>query len=384
MQPSPYTPGSVSASVPGRQRNIEEFRQQLAYTSQFRRLAGQISVTVGPRGIGKTSLLRYLQSEAEQVGFRTVWVTAGDGSFLQSVTESFHRLSTGWKDTARARISDLLKTLTVTVAGIGVSASGLRQEPTVPASTGRALQDVITAAAEEAVADGAAGLVLFIDEIQSADVEGLRALAYAWQHMQSEAADLPAITAAAGLSHSQDVITDAVSFAERFRYPRLKDLDDVAARAALTAPASDVAVSWNEDALETALDEVRGYPYFIQLLGDETWKAAHYPDAGTVIETDAVSSALEDYRTSQRDFFRARWMKATAAETAMLVAMASLGDAELRRKDIAERMGRSSNEISMVRRSLMDKGLIQSTGFGELSFTAPGFAEFVRAESDTE
>ena len=34
-------------------------------------------------------------------------------------------------------------------------------------------------------------------------------------------------------------------------------------------------------------------------------------------------------------------------------------------------MGRSTNEISMVRRSLMDKGLIQSTGFGELSFTAP-------------
>lgn len=307
---------------------------------------------MGPRGIGKTRLLRYLQTEAEQVGFRTVWVTAGDGPFLQSVTESFHRLSTEWKETARTRITDLLQTLTVTV--------------------------------EEAVTDGAAGFVLFIDEIQSADVEGLRALAYAWQHMQSEAADLPAITAAAGLSHSQDVITDAVSFAERFRYPRLKDLDDVAARSELTAPTTDCGVIWDDDALVTALDEARGYPYFLQLLGDETWKAARYPDSGSVIGTDAVSSALDDYRTSQRDFFRARWMKATDAETAMLVAMASLRADTLRRKDIAARMGRTSNEISMVRRSLMDKGLIQSTGFGELSFTAPGFAEFVRAESDAE
>lgn len=348
MQPSPYTPGSVSTSVPGRQRNIEDFRQQLAYTSQFHKLAGQISVTVGPRGIGKTSLLRYLQTEAEQVGFRTVWVTAGDGPFLQSVTESFHRLSAGWKETARA------------------------------------FQDVITATVEEAVTDGAAGFVLFIDEIQSADVEGLRALAYAWQHMQSEAADLPAITAAAGLSHSQDVITDAASFAERFRYPRLKDLDDAAASSALTAPTTDCGVIWDDDALVTALDEARGYPYFLQLLGDETWKAARYPDSGSVIGTDAVSSALDDYRTSQRDFFRSRWMKATDAETAMLVAMASLGADTLRRKDIAALMGRTSNEISMVRRSLMDKGLIQSTGFGELSFTAPGFAEFVRAESDAE
>ncbi|WP_297003888.1 ATP-binding protein, partial [uncultured Corynebacterium sp.] len=178
----------MSVSVPGRRKNIEDFRQELAYTSQFHKLSGQTSVTVGPRGIGKTSLLRFLQEEARQLGFQTVWVTAGDGPFLGPLIGSFDRLSSGWGGTARTK-----------------------------ASAGRALQDVITGAVTAAVGDGAADLVLFIDEIQSADIAGLRALAYAWQHMQSEAADLPAIAAAAGLSHSRDVITDAVSFAERFR-----------------------------------------------------------------------------------------------------------------------------------------------------------------------
>lgn len=72
MQPSPFTPGSVSTSVPGRQKNIEDFHHQLAYTSQFRKLGGQINVTVGPRGIGKTSLLRYLQTTVGTAGFQTV------------------------------------------------------------------------------------------------------------------------------------------------------------------------------------------------------------------------------------------------------------------------------------------------------------------------
>ncbi|MGP9722830.1 ATP-binding protein [Corynebacterium sp. AOP40-9SA-29] len=383
MQPSPYTPGSVSTSVPGRRKNIEDFRQQLAYTSQFHRLSGQISVTVGPRGIGKTSLLRYLQAEALELGFQTVWVTAGDGAFLPSLIESFNRLSAGWKETSRRRLAELLHNLTVTVGGISLSTSPGREPSGVPASAGRALQDVISGAAQSAVDDGALGLVLFVDEIQSADVEGLRALAYAWQHMQSENPDLPAIAAAAGLSHSQDVITDAVSFAERFRYPRLKDLDDVAARSALIAPAADGGVEWDEGALTTALHEARGYPYFIQLLGDESWKAAHYPDPDSRISAEDVHTAMDEYRTAQADFFRARWMKATDAEAQMLLAMASLGDTGMRRRDIADRMGRTTNDISMVRRSLMDKGIIQSSGFGELSFTAPGFADFVREELDS-
>lgn len=214
-------------------------------------------------------------------------------------------------------------------------------------------------------------------------MDGLRALAYAWQHLQSEAPDLPAIAVAAGLSHSQDVITDAVSFAERFRYPRLKDLDDVAARAALTAPATSAGVDWHDSALASVLNEARGYPYFIQLLGDEVWKAAGYPDAGSSLGDDDVAGGVEGYHEAQQDFFRARWMKATDAEIRMLVAMASLGEADLRRRDIASQMGRTTNEISMVRRSLMDKGLIQSTGFGHLSFTAPGFADFVRTEADS-
>lgn len=66
----------------------------------------------------------------------------------------------------------------------------------------------------------------------------------------------------------------------------------------------------------------------------------------------------------------------------MLRAMAHNGDGPVRRADIAATMGRGSNELSMARRSLMDKGLIDAPSHGYLEFTAPGFADFVRNEVD--
>ena len=48
---------------------------------------------------------------------------------------------------------------------------------------------------------------------------------------------------------------------------------------------------------------------------------------------------------------------------------------------IAERMGVTSNDLSEPRRSLLDKGLVESADRGTLRFTVPGFAAFVRSES---
>ena len=49
-------------------------------------------------------------------------------------------------------------------------------------------------------------VVFFVDEIQSADADGLRTSAYAWQHLQSEGSDLPAAVFAAGPPNSPEVI----------------------------------------------------------------------------------------------------------------------------------------------------------------------------------
>lgn len=381
MQPSPYTPGQVATILPGRSAQIEAMRERLAYVSQFQRLAGRIRVDVGPRGVGKTSLLRTMQADAEAAGFQSVWITAGDGPLLAALTDEFQRLATSWIDRAGETVRAALKTLRVSVAGISLgTGADDGAGATRRISTGRALQDVIVPVGRE-VAKQHAGLALFIDEIQSADSDGLRALGYAWQHLQSEATDLPAVAFTAGLSHSQDVITQAVSFGERFDYNHLGGLDETAARSALTAPASDRGVQWDDNALDAALGKGQGYPYFIQLIGEQMWQAAGYPDPGTALTVEHFQRAAQQFDTSQHDFFRARWMKASGREAEMLTAVASLGDGPQRRMDVARALGVPTSAISMARSSLMDKGLIETVKHGYLSFTAPGFAEFIREQT---
>jgi len=88
-------------------------------------------------------------------------------------------------------------------------------------------------------------------------------------------------------------------------------------------------------------------------------------------------------RTDLDALFRARWEKATAVEQDFMQAMASLGDGPVRRSDIARTLTATSDELSVPRARLIDKGLIDVAGRGQLEFTIPGFAEYVRARTDS-
>lgn len=379
MNISPYTPGQVAREIYGRDKILEDFKRDLAFQIVEPHLIGRIEVYSGPRGVGKTSLLRSAQSYAVSKGFETVWVTAGEGSLLTSLIESLSGLTRSWKGELGDKLGELLESVRIQIGGISVGGvSGEEAEITAPS---RLLQEILITAGQAAVQRGN-GLIVFIDEIQAADAESLKAVAYAWQHLQSEAPTLPMAVFSAGLSHAQDVITDAVSFAERFSYQHLGNLSGRDSMEALRRPAADKGVRWDEEALEMALDSANGYPYFIQVIGDETWRSSGYPGAGTTIEAGQVRAALEGFNAMRNSFFRARWQKATPAEMSFLQAMAAEGDKPVKRASIAHAMGKQSDGLGVARRSLLDKGLIDTAGHGYVQFSAPGFARFIREEID--
>lgn len=379
MNISPYTPGQVAREIYGRDKILEDFKRDLAFQIVEPHLIGRIEVYSGPRGVGKTSLLRSAQSYSVSKGFETVWVTAGKGSLLSSLIESLSGLTRTWKGELGDKLGELLESVRIQIGGISVGGvSGEEAEITAPS---RLLQEILITAGQAAVQRGN-GLIVFIDEIQAADAESLKAVAYAWQHLQSEAPTLPMAVFSAGLSHAQDVITDAVSFAERFSYQHLGNLSGRDSMEALRRPAADKGVRWDEEALEMALDSANGYPYFIQVIGDETWRSSGYPGAGTTIEAGQVRAALEGFNAMRNSFFRARWQKATPAEMSFLQAMAAEGDKPVKRASIAHAMGKQSDGLGVARRSLLDKGLIDTAGHGYVQFSAPGFARFIREEID--
>lgn len=379
MQPSPYTPGEVARTVPGRIQQLADVDERLSYLVDLHRLVGRIRVDHAPRGFGKTSLLRQYQRRAQDRGALTVWVTAGEGAgLIAQIASELSQATAGWRDDARRALRSRLDKLTLRIGVPGVvgadAALNTGAQPAAPEDS-RAFESVIRAAA---TSEAHTGLVILVDEIQAADPEGLRTLAYAWQHLQAEGSDVPAAVLTAGLPNASDVVAAAVTFSERFAYRPVPPLARDAEEVALALPARELGVEWESEALEQAIAIARGYPYVVQLIGDAAWTAAGRPDPGMTVTAAHVHAGHDAMRDDMEALFRARWANSTPGERDFMAAMAAISDSEVRRADIAEALGVSSDHLSVPRARLLDKGFIQAGTRGTLEFTIPGFAEFVR------
>ncbi len=385
-QPSPYTPGEISRAVPGRGDLIAEFEERLSLLVDLQRLVGRIHVAHGERGIGKTSLLRAYQRIAEKRDVLCIWVTAGEKTgLIAQLLREIRRETTTWPRSAAASVSKLLDSLTVTVGVPGVASvtkSGGASEERADLEA-RELEEVLRAVVKNR--DRVPALILFVDEIQSADADGIRTLAYAWQHLQAEGPDLPAAVFAAGLSNAPEHISGAVTFSERFAYRPLEMLSTGAQVSALTEPALALGVSWTPSALSMATELAAGYPYALQLVGDSAWTAAGRPDPGGVVLDEHVDRARRLVDRDMSALFAARWSSTTPSEKAFLGTLAWLqeGESGVERSALAGARGVSTTGISTVRSQLLEKGLIQTEGRGRVRITPiPGFVDFIRDQGE--
>lgn len=387
MQPSPYTPGQVAREVVGRTEQLAEIGERLIYMAELGRLIGRIRVDTGPRGVGKTSLLREVQRAAEARGVATVWVTAGgDEPLAAAIAAQIRARVAGWKKKSRGRLLRAIDQVTITAGVPGVAQVGATVKPSqsAPASPEPSFKELIIETVTGARDEGHRGLVLLIDEVQDADRAGLRTLAVTWQDLQAEADALPAGVFAAGLPQTPEIISAAATFSERFAYRTLRRLGPDAARVALVKPAGEAGVTWAQDALDAVIAQTSGYPHTLQLYADAAWARAGYPDPGGRIQLSDVEHATRQVAEDMDALFRARWNNATPVQRRFMSAMAQslTDDRWASRSDIAAVMGRDSRAISAARAGLIDRGFIAVAGHGLLEFTVPGFTEFVRAQED--
>ena len=234
--------------------------------------------------------------------------------------------------------------------------------------------------------------MILIDEVQEADAASLRTIAYAWQEMKPlhplDASQPRAALFAVGLPGAPTTITKAVTFSERFSFDQMGGLSAAGAREALESTANDVGIAWTLKALDRAVGESAGYPYKVQLIGDHAWAAATRRagsgglDAGDTITLDDVEEALPHVDNDMLTLFGARWNNSSGKQQEMLVAIARLGGEDVKRSVLAAALGSTTQAISVVRQRLLDKGLLDANKHGHLSFTVPGFTEYVLDQTD--
>jgi hypothetical protein len=168
----------------------------------------------------------------------------------------------------------------------------------------------------------------------------------------------------------------AKSYAERlFDFPTLGPLPAAAIDKAIVKPLAKHHVEIAAQALQEIEERTKGYPYFVQEWGKHTWEVAQ---ASPISLTDVQAASVLAIAAMDESFFRVRFDRLTPLEKRYLRGMADLGPGPHRSGDIADRLGREVNKLSMTRTNLIGKGMIWSPNHGDTAFTVPLFDEFMR------
>lgn len=373
-QPSPYTPGEVARAVPGRSAQIRWYTERAEEIGVLRRFHGRVRVDHAPRGVGKTSLLREGERVSSRTGCATVWVTANeDEGLLPTIVSELRALLPAAKRKS-VELTEAVDSITMSL-GVGPAKASVTLKPgaTAATSAGKAFSKVLKSVSKSIDK----GIVILVDEVQSADKSSLRALANAWQELQDDPEKPAAGLFMAGLPGSVDHIISAATSAERFHFQPLLGIDTEGSTEALLRPAQALKVMWEEEALTKAVAESNGYPHKVQLMGQASWEAAAGPDEGAQISLAHVETAIPSVERQMRVLFTARWRSASTKQRELMVAMAELGGADVKREHLVNQLGVDTKVISVPRDKLLQKGLIDANRHGYLSFTLPGFTEYV-------
>jgi hypothetical protein len=216
-------------------------------------------------------------------------------------------------------------------------------------------------------------VALLIDELQYFNQKELGALIMAIHKMQQR--QLPMVLLGAGLPILPGLAGESKSYAERlFIFPDIGALSEADAIKALRYPTKAAGVNFETAALKEIFRLTKGYPYFLQEWGYQSWNQA----AASPITLQLVKAATATVvQRLDQNFFRVRFDRLTTGEKRFLRAMAGLGTGALRSGDIADALQVKINSLEPVRANLIQKGMIYSVAHGDMAFTVPLFDQFM-------
>ena len=386
---NPFSPGAGSPppELVGRDPILVQARILLGRVKE-RRSEKSILLT-GLRGVGKTVLLNEIDRLAKAADYRTIVIEAHENKplgpliaqHLRSILFDLDRMA-GAGDKAKRGLRVLrsfLGALKVTYNDITI---GLDIDPEQGSADSGDLEiDLpnLFVAVAEAAEERKSAVAVLIDEIQYLNQKELGALIMAMHKLQQR--QLPLVLLGAGLPILPGLAGESKSYAERlFNFPVVGALSEADAAKALRDPAQAVGVVFEVNALQEIYRLTKGYPYFLQEWGYQSWNHAPTPTITLTVVRAATPSVID--RLDQ-NFFRVRFDRLTPNEKNFLRAVAELGPGAHRTGAIAEKLGVKVTSLGPVRAQLMKKGMIYSPAHGDIAFTVPLFDEFmIRAISE--
>ena len=381
---NPFSPGAGSPppELAGRGPLLEQARVTLGRVKAGR--PERSVLLVGLRGVGKTVLLNKVRELASGFDYHAVLIEAHERKPLaalllpplRQVLISLDRMAQISQKAKRG-----LRVLKSFFDGLKLKYHDIEIGIDVDPETGTAdsgsleadLAEVFVAVGE-AAADRHTAVALIIDEMQYLNEEELSALIMAMHQISQR--QLPVVLVGAGLPQLVALAGRSKSYAERlFQFPEVGALEPIDAAEAVQEPVQEQGVRFTEAALQEIILQTRGYPYFLQEWGYQSWNLADRSPIGIEVIHHATRESI---RRLDANFFRVRFDRLTPREKDYLRALADLGYTAQRSGDIAERLKVKVQSIAPVRNGLIKKGMIYSPAHGDTTFTVPLFSDFMK------
>ena len=380
---NPFTPGAgfLPPELAGREQVIEDGRVVAARTKRLKAERGLM--LVGSRGVGKTSLLKWLAEDARQSGVIPVVVEIqNDSQGLEELSskmkEALHALDYVSKVKSGVResfavLGNFIRKFAINIGPVGVeieACAGRGESGNIESD----LSEVLMSAARAAKGAGTA-IGLYVDELQNMRLDTLSGIIVSLHHAAQEL--LPLYLIGSGLPTVRGLVAKSKTYAERmFGYEEIGALDERASADAIRKPLKTMGVDIEDKALNAIFRLSGGYPFFLQECGYQVWQRA----AGSPITAkDVRAVASEVSERLDRNFFAVRLDRISDLERRFLRVMADVPGGETKSlAAIAKKLGRSVNSLSMLRRSLIRKGVLYSSAEGTVSYTVPLFGDYMK------
>jgi AAA domain len=382
---NPYRPGAAVQPVhlAGREPLIRTFRGVLAGAPE---IPANLRLT-GLRGVGKSVLLKRFEEVASEAEWAVARVQVEPRFNTDEQIQSLVRATcdgTAKQLSRTTRMREAVGNLVRSARGlVNLSWNDFTFNLGASAAlTESSIAESLYQAAHAADLAGLNGFVLMLDEAQilkdESDRDGEHPLSLIVAAVNAlQEAEVPIGLVLCGLPTLRANLLKARTYSERmFRGLEVLGLKSEDAREALLRPLSSGPVKADTELVDRVVEEVEGYPYFIQLWGAELWQAAVESGTGTMSTSllEIVQPII--YERLDSDFYEARVEALTPAEQDLLMATALSPYPPLRTVDIQTQKRQGNVNVLMGR--LTDQGVVYRTSKGVYEYTAPKFHQFLQ------
>lgn len=385
---NPFRPGvgTPPRFLAGRDSSIARFRALLRSAPE---LPANMRMT-GLRGVGKTVLLNKLSEAAIGDNWFSSMVELQPGHNNESELKKLLLRITNdakYKISVKARVSSAIGQVVRQASNLKLTWNdmtfGFELDEDQDMDISKELFETVKLALE----NGYEGYVLLLDESQvikddtrSDGQHPLSLLISCISTLQRNGVPIGLVLC--GLPTLTSNLLRARSYTERmFRGEEISSLTGESAMDAFTQPLKSMAISYTDQLVKEVIDEVEGYPYFIQLWGAELWDAAVLTGAGTL--TSGLLNAIRDdiYRRLDLDFYQPRVQTLTPAEQDVLLATIECTYPPLSVSNLKDASDKTAKNVNVLLGRLVEAGVIYRLRKGQYEYTAPKFRQYLERHS---